>query len=105
MINNNWIDKFDKEFVADGEPRPYPTIAKGNWLNMVNPHTVKNFISNLLTQKEQEHKAELESIREEVISNRQTNFKTESDPDWFQGYGYNQGLQSVVIILDKHINK
>ena len=97
MTNNNWIEELKTIF---------DSFRETGWALPKNrEEKLESFISNLLTKKDQEHKAELEMIREEVISNQQTNLKTESDPDWFQGYGYNLGLQSVTIILDKHINK
>jgi len=95
--NNNWIEKlWDKHCKLGGYCVKNPSSFEKD---------VENHISNLLTKKDQEHKAELEMIRQEVISNQQTNLKTESDPDWFQGYGYNQGLQTVSVILERHINK
>ena len=64
---------------------------------------VWKFISNLLTKKDQEHKAELESIKEEIKlftpSPREINYHN----------SYNEGQidfsEHTISILDSHINK
>jgi len=89
MTNNNWIEEFDEKFYNNDSNQDC------GWLcDMMQGgdkcDAIKDFISNLLTQKDQEHKAELEMIKEKVQNMRE---KGEGD------------LRSVISILDSQINK
>lgn len=91
MTNNNWEEEFR-------------SIGEGSVRFMATRQEVKQFISNLLTKKDQEHKAELEMIRGEldgnmfVDSNEAGQFRLHSE-------GYNQGMEDAMSIIDMHINK
>lgn len=89
MQNNNWIETMK-------------TIGK---ISSIHPEIVDEFIlitKELLTKKDQEHKAELESIKEEVQKLLETLPELESDE-------YDAGLLDMkhlaLSILDSHINK
>lgn len=73
MTNNNWIEEYPLS-VYSGETKQH----------------LVNLISNLLTKKEQEHKAELESIKGEL-------------GDFMEEYLISQ--KDMAHILDSHINK
>lgn len=94
MTNNNWIEQFDKEFPDMLEWYGFEISEEKSKTN------IRNFISNLLTKKDQEHKAELEIIKGEIensIKNQPTDFS--------YGEGTYEGLVHAKHILDSHINK
>ena len=80
MTNNNWIETIKLNV-------QYDEAELGcNW----SLDELINFISNLLTKKDQEHKAELESIKGEL-------------GDFMEEYLISQ--KDMAHILDSHINK
>lgn len=95
MTNNNWIEEFYKKFTdgVDAKNGYYDSqFTEGR------PCNVESFISNLLTKKDQEHKAELERIKGELIDcsftvlNGYSGIEVVKDKD-------------IKAILDSHINK
>jgi len=92
MTNNNW----EEEFRAIGE---------GSVRFMATRQEVKQFISNLLTKKDQEHKAELEMIKGEIKNSKYRYHDAQNDGDQYITAGYEICQQDALSILDKHINK
>jgi len=88
MTNNNWEEEFR-------------SIGEGSVRFMATRQEVKQFISNLLTKKDQEHKEELEMIKREIEKKHKESEKYVP----FQRIHYQSGLQDALSILDKHINK
>ena len=79
MTNNNWKNEYPLSVYA-GETK----------------RQLEEFISNLLTQKDQEHKAELDMIRGEIESKVLIDkYRT----------GYNFSCEDAISIIDKHLNK
>lgn len=67
MQNNNWIEEFDEQFDIQEMMVSQKSRALLNIRPSFKPNLeIKNFISNLLTKKDQEHKAELKEIRDEI---------------------------------------
>lgn len=113
MTNNNWIElrkKYIHKFCNDHN-------GKVRWLrgifmddeDAIEEHLT--FISNLLTKKDQEHKAELEMIKGEIESKtvRPILGGILGPQDYQRGFtmGYEKGqqdaLQDALSIIDKHI--
>lgn len=66
---------------------------------------LKEFIEQELTQKDQEHKAELESIKKEIDMNRNEACDCTGAKFECEHWGFNQALDYSISILDSHINK
>lgn len=95
MTKNNWIEEFEKEFI----------YHKGHYLDGLlksglSDIEVRSFISDLLTKKDQEHKAELEMINRKVKK-----IKTHNVEAPFDDYIATVNKEEVIAILDSHINK
>lgn len=98
MTSNNWIEEFDKEF-------PFGSFAGSS----VRTNEVQQFISNLFTKKDQEHKAKLEMIKGELQSEKvgyehDRNANTGSYGKTVAGV-QRDTMEQAISILDKHINK
>lgn len=98
--NNNWIEEQVNSEIRDNIKTFVTPTSHVNSVGII------NFISNLLTKKDQEHKAELESIKGEIGA------KLKQEPDSLEDYiqnqfavEYNSSLQEAISILDSHINK
>jgi len=106
MTNNNWIEEFDEiqsrlDFQNSCTLDLHPTYP------VVFTYEIIDFISNLLTKKDQEHKAELEMIKGEM---REVGFSICSahqkyDENCFICKSSNIRTEDALSILDKHINK
>lgn len=112
MENNNWEEEFDKSFWEE-VVIPYGVLRvvtkdKNGERYIVGCNHIKQFISNLLTKKDQEHKAELEMIKEDII-----NAQGFSICSIHQKYnetcsicGHSQiSKEDALSIIGKHINK
>ena len=101
MTNNNWEQSFSKKFTDNVLKDGY-----GNDLTTDQAGDIMRFISNLLTKKDQEHKAELEMIKGD-IEKRLDGFEDINFEPHHKEYndGFNQSLQDALSILDKYINK
>lgn len=93
QINTDYKDLSEKEKESDRiEVRKYLPL-----------------IQEILTKKDQEHKAELESIKEELWQSMKElyrNATNHKDKEIFdRSCGYNDGLVNSISILDSHINK
>lgn len=82
MTNNNWIEQIELCLQSEN-PR----------------EQINRYIQSLLTKKDQEHKAELESIKGEITPG----IVIYSGEDGYRA-GYNQALEDALAILDRHIN-
>jgi hypothetical protein len=99
MTNNNWIEQFDE--LVDGDFFPF-----GGFNKDFDAESCKKFISNLLTKKDQEHKAELEMIKGEIDKEKEMYRSEFTRHEWIEADNdYNNGLKAALSILDKHINK
>lgn len=99
--NNNWIEQFDKEFVNSDYTLDFE--------DGVTTEKMKQFISNILTKKDQEHKAELEMIKGEIASKENKDMIATGKATTWSEIGlasdYNQAIQDSLSVLDSHINK
>lgn len=116
MINNNWEEEFYK----------LKMTGIGEWHGSADYWTIVGFIKNLLTKKDQEHKAELEMIRKVFWEtyNKNSDYYSESiekgDMDNSNESAYTTAVLNQIIkslrdngieledttaILDSHINK
>jgi len=91
MTNNNWEEEFR-------------SIGEGSVRFMATRQEVKQFISNLLTKKDQEHKEELEMIKGEIESKLEFDYSDNSLKN-HRELGQKQAYRDALSILDKHINK
>jgi len=100
MTNNNWIEEFDEKFDwLTSNQVSFMVLGEVRKLNTdLTRQEFLDFISNLLTKKDQEHKAELEMIKIEVF---------EKSDDLLWGNGKPAVIKTIdaIDILDKHINK
>jgi len=85
MTNNNWIEVYNEEFNDASFCWNYDNNLGRRSASQTNTK-MKNFISNLLTKKDQEHKAELEMIKGELeqISKKQFIAATDNDGHRYQ---------------------
>lgn len=92
LEQDNWIERFDKEFVADGVPKTYPTIAKGNWLHTAIPATVRTFITS---EKQKSFEDGLRRAREVLPTGFDTRKLTRSEfADELESFGYVKGFNA-----------
>lgn len=102
MTNNNWIDELHNHF--DEKFKNVET-----WKYDIYISIAIEFISNLLTKKDQEHKAELEMIKGEINPKPMNTFPFVLQGEELELYmrhkGWNECREYTKEILDKHINK
>jgi len=67
--------------------------------------SIIDFIEQELKLKDQEHKAELESIKKEIDMNRNEACDCTGAKFECEHWGFNQALDYSISILDSHINK
>jgi hypothetical protein len=93
ITNNNWKEEFDKKW-----DKYEFSINSSDHYDGADEDKIKEFISNLLTKKDQEHKAELEIIKGEILDCSLT---------VLAGYSGIEVVkeEDISSILDSHINK
>jgi len=107
-MKNNWIEEFDKKW----ENYEF-SVNDYDHYDGADENKIKSYISNLLTKKDQEHKAELEMIKGEIENEIEPphehgiDCKHYDDCHNFSNYErwYNKGIKQSISIIDKHINK
>ena len=108
MTNNNWEQEFETRYKKSEIMKYLIHTTKYNQLYIDwFPDDVKAFISNLLLQKDQEHKEELEKIKKEIrnLILEEKKAKAASDIEKIAEWYKIIGINDVISIIDNHINK
>lgn len=86
-------EEFEKLFICDGEPKPYPVKLKGSWKGIVTGDMIQEHIT---TAQQQLIDVIIEGMKSLLSAGIQTNGRP-------NGYsvGYNEALQTQINLLEE----
>ena len=91
-------EEFEKKFICDGEPKPYPVKLKGSWKGIVTGDMIQEHIS---TAQQQLIDAIIEGLMEELIGTPGEKFLCSSTESAEAIIAYNNALQTQMNLLEE----